>query len=53
MFIFSFLWINYNLSHIPLLSMHGFYEPGLVNIIPKGHSHFVHMNISIYIPLFL
>ena len=53
MFIFIFIWINYDLRRVPCLSMYGFSEPGLVIIIFQSHSHFVHMNILIYIPLFL
>ena len=38
-----FLRINYDLTHVPRLSMSCFSEPGFVNIIFPAHSHFVHM----------
>ena len=44
---FDFLQINYDLSHVHCLSMYGFSEPGLVDILFQSNSHFVHMAISI------
>ena len=47
MLIFWFLWINYDLSHVPRLSAYGFSEPSLVIIYFQGHLHEVQMTISI------